>query len=154
MDYYTWTLQYYWSLTIRLFSVISRTLVVGFLPVCRDAVSVFYSPSKLDRLLGWGRQVEQSLWTRRRSWVYIYIYIYIYMCVCGCVCVCVYLSNIFAWVGFRYIFYEISQVLIPSFPSPRLVAIPSLKRLVCPTIYLFLSRELLDTFFPKWIRAK
>ena len=41
-------LQHYWSLTIRLFSVISRTLVGGGLPLCRDAVSVFYSPSQLS----------------------------------------------------------------------------------------------------------
>ena len=37
--------QYYWNLTIRLFSVISRTLVGWELPLCRDAASVFYSPS-------------------------------------------------------------------------------------------------------------
>ena len=33
-----------WSLNIRLFNFISRTLVEGVLPLCRDAVSVFYSP--------------------------------------------------------------------------------------------------------------
>ena len=38
-------LQHSWNLTIRLFSVISRTLVRGVLPLCRGAVSVFYSPS-------------------------------------------------------------------------------------------------------------
>ena len=39
-------LQYYWSLTIRLFCVISRILVgEGVLPLCREAVRVFYSPS-------------------------------------------------------------------------------------------------------------
>ena len=38
--------QYYWNLTIRLFSVISRTLVGGILPLCRDAVGVFYSPHR------------------------------------------------------------------------------------------------------------
>ena len=40
-------LQYYWRLTIRLFSVIYRTLVgVGWrvLSLCSDAVGVFYSP--------------------------------------------------------------------------------------------------------------
>ena len=41
-------LQHYWNLTIRLFSVISRTLVAGVLPFCREAVGVFYSPSQLD----------------------------------------------------------------------------------------------------------
>ena len=41
-------LQHCWNLTIRLFSVISRTLVVrGVLPLCREAVGVFYSPSRL-----------------------------------------------------------------------------------------------------------
>ena len=38
-----------WILTIRFFSVISRTLVLGggSLPPCRYTVSVFYSPSRL-----------------------------------------------------------------------------------------------------------
>ena len=35
------------SLTIRLFNFISRKLDGGVLPHCRDAVGVFYSPSKL-----------------------------------------------------------------------------------------------------------
>ena len=42
-------LQNYWSLTIRLFSVISRALVARgcwVLPLWRDAFSVFYSPSR------------------------------------------------------------------------------------------------------------
>ena len=40
------TLQHCWNLIIRLFSVIIRTLVRGgVLPLCREAVSVFYSPS-------------------------------------------------------------------------------------------------------------
>ena len=43
-------LQHYWNLTIRLFSVISGlSLVGGFLPLCRGAVSVFYSPSQLGK---------------------------------------------------------------------------------------------------------
>ena len=33
--------------TIRLFSVISRTVVEGVLLLCRNAVGVFYSPSRL-----------------------------------------------------------------------------------------------------------
>ena len=37
----------YSSLTIKLFSVISRVLFGGVLPLCRDAVGVFYSPSRL-----------------------------------------------------------------------------------------------------------
>ena len=40
-------LQHYWNLSIRLFSVIIRTLVGGVLPLCRNAVSVFYSPRRL-----------------------------------------------------------------------------------------------------------
>ena len=41
-------LQHYCSLTIRLFNVISRTLVGwGVLPFCRDAVGIYYSPSRL-----------------------------------------------------------------------------------------------------------
>ena len=34
-----------WSLTIRWFNVIFRTLIGRVLPLCRDADSVFYSPS-------------------------------------------------------------------------------------------------------------
>ena len=37
----------HWSLIIRLLSAISRTLVGGVLPLCRDAAGVFYSPSRL-----------------------------------------------------------------------------------------------------------
>ena len=40
-------LQYYGSLTIRLFNVISRTLAEGVLPLCRDAVGVYYRLSRL-----------------------------------------------------------------------------------------------------------
>ena len=38
-------LQNYWGLTIRLFSFISRTLIGGLLPLCRDAVS----PSRVSQ---------------------------------------------------------------------------------------------------------
>ena len=41
-------LQHYWSLSIRLFRVIIRTLVGGVLPLCREAVCVFYSPSLMS----------------------------------------------------------------------------------------------------------
>ena len=41
-------LQYYWNLTIRLFSVISRTLIGEVLLLCKEAVSVFYSSIQLD----------------------------------------------------------------------------------------------------------
>ena len=36
-----------WSLSIRVFNVISWTLVGRVLPLCRDAVGVFYSPSRM-----------------------------------------------------------------------------------------------------------
>ena len=38
-------LQHYWNFNIRLLSVISRILVAGVLPLCREAVGVYYSPS-------------------------------------------------------------------------------------------------------------
>ena len=41
-------LQHYWNFTIRLFSVISRTLFGRVLPLCREAVGVFNRP--LNRL--------------------------------------------------------------------------------------------------------
>ena len=95
-------------------------------------------------------------------YVYIYIYvcvcvcmfIYIYVCVCVCICVCVCVCTyIYVCVCmYIYISYlptpplgqdmtqgqflsEVLQVWIQSFPSPRLVASPRLKNLVCPTIY-------------------
>ena len=40
-------LQHCWSLTIRLFCIISRTLVLGVLLLCRESVGVFYIPSRL-----------------------------------------------------------------------------------------------------------
>ena len=43
-------LQQYLNLNIRLFSVISRTLVGGVLPHGRDTVGVFYSPSRLSKV--------------------------------------------------------------------------------------------------------
>ena len=47
------------SLTIRLFSIISRTLIGVVLPLCRDTVGVFYGPSRL----GWKDFVYKSLVT-------------------------------------------------------------------------------------------
>ena len=38
-------------LTIRLFSVKSKTVVEGFLLLCREYVGVFYSPNRQGRLL-------------------------------------------------------------------------------------------------------
>ena len=50
-------LQHYWSLTIILFSVISRTLIMGqgVEPLCREAVGVFYSP------VDWAEMLKQIL---------------------------------------------------------------------------------------------
>ena len=45
-------LQHYWSLTIRLFCVISRAFVMGILPLCRDADGVFYSSNRLGERSG------------------------------------------------------------------------------------------------------
>ena len=41
--------QPYRNLTIRLFIVIDGTLVGGILPLCRDTIDVFYSPSRLGK---------------------------------------------------------------------------------------------------------
>ena len=43
-------LQDYRSLTISFFSVISRLLVEGVLPFCKDAICVFYRISQLDQV--------------------------------------------------------------------------------------------------------
>ena len=40
-------LMHYWNLAIKLFSNISNTLVGGVLPLCRKAVDVINSPSRL-----------------------------------------------------------------------------------------------------------
>ena len=56
-------LQHCWNLTIRLFSVISRTLVWGWvLPLCRKAVGVFYSPSRLGKLFCWVLSILSLIW--------------------------------------------------------------------------------------------
>ena len=43
-------IPHYWNLTIRLSTAISRTLIRGVLPLYREAVGVFYSPSWLSKL--------------------------------------------------------------------------------------------------------
>ena len=55
-----------WSLTIRWFNTISRTLVGGVLPLCRDTVGVFYSPHPdywASTVLGDGKFWIQTSWT-------------------------------------------------------------------------------------------
>ena len=37
----------------RLFSVLSRTLIGGVLPLCRDAIGVIYSPNWLGNIIRW-----------------------------------------------------------------------------------------------------
>ena len=71
--------QHYWSLTIGLFRVLSKTPVGRTLPLCRYAVGV---SSQLSR--------ERERERNRITYIYIYIYIYIYVCVrvCACACVC------------------------------------------------------------------
>ena len=71
-------LQLYWNLTIRLFSVISRTLVEGVLPLCREAVSVFYSPSWLGKILYVYICTKISTHTHVHTYIHSYIYTYIY----------------------------------------------------------------------------
>ena len=59
-------LQHNWSLIIRLFSVIIRTLIEGVLRHCRDTVGVFYSPSQLVHF------------------AVKFLCVYMYVCVCVC----------------------------------------------------------------------
>ena len=56
-------LQYYLNLSIRLFCVISRILVRWVLPLCREAVSVFYSPVDWAKYFGkrWVWHTKHSL---------------------------------------------------------------------------------------------
>ena len=67
----------------------------------------------------------------------VYIYIYIYVCVCVCVCVWLYLPTppLGQDMTQGQFLMGDKQVWIQSFPSPRLVASPRLKKPVCPTIY-------------------
>ena len=53
-------LQHYWNLTIKLFSVISRTHIGGVLTLCREVVGVFYSPNWLGNKLGFWVLVSYS----------------------------------------------------------------------------------------------
>ena len=58
-------LQHYWSIIIRLFSVICKTFVGGVLLLCRDAVGVFYNPSRQSHSLGesYPSAVKQSVYS-------------------------------------------------------------------------------------------
>ena len=55
-------LQHYWNLTIRLFGVIFRTLVVGVLPLCINVVSIFSSPCRRGK-----KPREKGIWDERLS---------------------------------------------------------------------------------------
>ena len=71
--------QHHWNLTIRLFSVISRTLSGRVLPLCRGAVSIFYSPSRLgNKKSGWGFQTFWTSNTHTHTHTHTYIYISLY----------------------------------------------------------------------------
>ena len=66
------------SLTIRLFNVISRSLIVlFFLPLYRDAVDVFYSPSRLGSS-GMNSEFPSRLAATPRFKSLIYLTIYPY----------------------------------------------------------------------------
>ena len=58
-------LQHYWILTVRLFFVIIRTLNGGCLTFCRDAVSVFCSPSWLGH--------KCSEYTLHTQYIFMYL---------------------------------------------------------------------------------
>ena len=49
--------------SLSLFSLISRTLVGGVLPLCKDAVSVFYNPSQLGHRMGGGLTPLQFMYS-------------------------------------------------------------------------------------------
>ena len=83
-------LLHYWTLTIRLFNVISRTLIWKVLPLCRDAVGVFCSNSWLGHNVLVKIMKSWDIWfgklpkEKKKSYIlytilYIYIYIYIYI---------------------------------------------------------------------------
>ena len=62
-------LQHYWSLTIRIFSVMSRILGWEVWRLCRDSVGVFYSPSWLGHKTVFTMSSDYSLekeWDWRR----------------------------------------------------------------------------------------
>ena len=53
-------LQHYWNLTIRVFCVISLTLIGEVLTFCREAVGIFYRPSQLGKVLSGSVTPDQS----------------------------------------------------------------------------------------------
>ena len=62
-------LQHCWNLTIRLFIVISSPPVGGVLPLNRDAVGVFYSPSWLGQLMEEEKHINTILFVQfLRMW--------------------------------------------------------------------------------------
>ena len=99
------------AFTIRVFSVVSRTLFAGVLPLFRNAIGVFCSPSRLDHcFLGKNPQC---------MYVYMYICVYVSMCV-----LCRWNSSIFSrsacyqYSSFRTFIFEIGRV----FPSWKISA--------------------------------
>ena len=60
-------LQRYWSLTIRLFSVISRTLVEKVLSLSRDAVSVFCSQDNWANVINAGNLFQSDTYLQKKK---------------------------------------------------------------------------------------
>ena len=63
-------LQHCWSLSIRLFSIMSKTLVVRVLPLCREAVSVQW---KENFVFWFGVQFNSTLNFTQSGWPILFI---------------------------------------------------------------------------------
>ena len=99
----------------------------GVLPLCRGAVSVFYSPSWLGKIIFDAIYLCTNKWTLGRlkimlptnysftNHIYIYIYIYIYMYVCMYVYFPYYLS---LWIDLKRIIQVEFSILFTN-PSAR-----------------------------------
>ena len=86
-------LQHYWRFTIRLFSVIPKTLVLGVLSLSRDAVGVLYSPSRLGQYYFFGRHlIYKNIYIFYQHIIIMHSYFYVlFNLFIQCVCVCLYL---------------------------------------------------------------
>ena len=161
-------IKHYWSLTIRLFNVISRTPVEGVLPLCRNAISIFCSPNWL---------VQTSLETNGylvitttgenispNAWVKFYEISVVAHAACLSSTRHGYSLSVTTGVGLTQVniilnclresgswFLSLQNCKLPnhvwkglwirSFPSPSPDALPKLKRSVCAIIYAHLERR-------------
>ena len=75
---YSPKLRHFWSLTIRLFSVISRTLFGGVSSFCREAVGVFSSSSRL------GQRALNIVLNALPSFIYVESYLLSFIYVESC----------------------------------------------------------------------